>query len=163
MITGDADPRILRRALGCFATGVAIVTAKVPGDAPVGVTINSFASLSLDPPLVLWSLYGRSPSLARFRTASHFAINVLAADQEALSRRFATPMPEKFAGVDWADGLGSAPLLPDCAARFECARLTATKQGDHMLFSGCIERFWQGERDALIFYRGRYVREVRDG
>jgi flavin reductase (DIM6/NTAB) family NADH-FMN oxidoreductase RutF len=161
MMVDGADPRSLRSALGCFATGVAIVTAQVPGAAPAGVTINSFASLSLDPPLVLWSLAARSPSLARFRAAAHFAINVLAADQEALARRFASPTPDKFAGHEWREGLGGAPVLPDCAARFECSRVAETDQGDHMLFTGRILRFWKSERDALIFYRGRYVREVR--
>ncbi len=158
MINRNVDPRALRNALGCFATGVAIVTARAPGAPPTGLTINSFASLSLDPPLVLWSLARRSPSLGRFCAATHFAINLLAEGQSELSRRFATPMAEKFAGLDCAAGLGGAPLLPDCAARFECARVEEWEQGDHVLFTGRVERFWQGAQEALVFYRGKYVR-----
>ena len=161
MFNRDVDGRALRRALGCFATGVAIVTAAAPGASPAGVTINSFASLSLDPPLVLWSLVRHSPSLARFRVATHFAINLLASDQEALSRRFASPVPDRFAGLDCAEGLGAAPLVPGCVARFECARAGEVEQGDHMLFIGRVERFWQSEAEALMYYRGRYVRAVQ--
>lgn len=158
MINNTVDPRALRHALGCFATGVAIVTVAAPGAPPAGVTINSFASLSLDPPLVLWSLAARSPSLARFRAATHFAINLLAEDQSELSKRFATPVAEKFAGLACEPGLGGAPLIAGCAARFECALVGGQAQGDHVLFTGRVERFWQGESEALVFYRGRYVR-----
>lgn len=158
MINSMVDPRALRHALGCFATGVAIVTVAPTAAAASGVTINSFASLSLDPPLVLWSLSARSPSLAQFRAATHFAINLLAEDQAELSRRFATPMADKFAGVECETGLGGAPLIAGCTARFECALVGDQEQGDHVLFTGRVERFWQGERDALVFYRGRYAR-----
>lgn len=152
------DPRALRRALGCFATGVAVVTAASPYGMLAGVTVNSFASLSLDPPLVLWSLSARSPNLGLFRNATHFAVNILAEDQRDLSARFATPMPSKFAGVDWTPGLGNAPLLPGCAARFECATAAQAEGGDHVLFTGRVERHWEGEREPLLFLRGRYLR-----
>ncbi|WP_426960066.1 flavin reductase family protein [Muricoccus radiodurans] len=151
-----ADPRALRRALGCFATGVAIVTAAGRG-APCGLTINSFASLSLDPPLVIWSLLSRSPSLARFQRATHFAIHVLADDQRDLCARFATPMPDKFDGVVWSSGLGGAPLLDGCAAVFECANTAQAEGGDHLLFTGRVERFRHDERAPLIFLRGQYL------
>lgn len=158
MINSDVDPQSLRQALGCFATGVTIVTAAPPGAAASGVTINSFAPLSLDPPLVLWSLAARSPSLARFRAATHFAINLLAENQAELSKRFASPIAEKFVGLNCSAGLGGAPLIPGCAACFECALAGEQEQGDHVLFTGRVERFWRGESDALVFYRGRYVR-----
>jgi 4-hydroxyphenylacetate 3-hydroxylase, reductase component len=146
-----------RKALGCFATGVGVVTASLSGKMS-GVTINSFASLSLDPPLILWSLSLRSPSLPLFRETPYFAINILAEHQSSLSTQFATPYPDKFAGVDWRGGLGGAPLLADCAASFECIATSQIEGGDHMLFIGQVERFRQTEQDALMFYRGQYMR-----
>ena len=116
------DARAFRRGLGNFATGVTIVTARGPGGEQVGVTANSFNSVSLDPPLVLWSIDKRSSSHAVFEAASHFAVNILAADQIELSNHFARPQAEKFTGVACESGVGSAPLLPDCAARFQCER-----------------------------------------
>ena len=114
------DPASLRRALGSFATGVAVVTATADASI-VGLTVNSFASLSLDPPLVLWSLNVRSSSLATFRSAPYFAINVLSEDQSLLSVHFATPRKNRFEGVVFEAGLGGAPLLANCVAHFECA------------------------------------------
>ena len=159
-VTETRDPRALRRALGCFATGVAVVTAARTEGEPVGVTINSFASLSLDPPLVLWSLLARSPSLGAFRGATHFVVNVLAEDQRDLSARFATPLPDKFAGVVWTPGLGGAPLLHGCAARFECANAAQAEGGDHLLFTGRVLRHSHEDREPLMFLRGQYLRRV---
>src|SRR6476660_5707799 len=114
------DQRGFRRALGQFATGVGVMTAR-SGDRLAGVTANSFSSVSLDPPLVLWSLELRALSLPVFREASHFAVNVLAADQVPLSTRFARSSADKFASAEWRPGRSGVPLLTGVAAQFECA------------------------------------------
>ena len=117
----DSDPQTLRKALGSFATGVTVVTTVAPDGRPVGLTASSFNSVSMDPPLILWSLSERSPSLAAFRDGSHFAVNVLADEQIELCSRFGRPVPDKFDGLDLAAGAGGAPLLPGAVAQFECA------------------------------------------
>jgi len=107
-----ADPGSFRQAIGRFATGVAVVTARARDGMPIGMTINSFSSVSLEPPLVLWSLSRCSSRFDDFVAASHFAINVLGADQEAVSSRFAGPRAHRFEGIDWLSGEGGVPLLP---------------------------------------------------
>jgi len=152
------DARALRNALGHFATGVTVVTALAEDGRPVGVTINSFSSLSLEPPLVLWSLAKSSASLPLFVVAPHFAVHVLAANQQALSDRFAKPAANKFDDLDHGAGLGQVPLLAGCAAVFECVLQQCLDGGDHMILVGRVERF-QADADALplLFYRGRYI------
>lgn len=149
------DRRALRGALGCFATGVTVMTTLRADGAPVGLTVNSFASVSLDPPLVLWSLASHSPSLAAFRAAGHFCVNVLSAEQEALCRRFATPDADKFGGVNWAAGEGGVPVLGGCVATFECSSAFNNWGGDHVIFVGRVERFATSDAPALLFHRGR--------
>jgi flavin reductase (DIM6/NTAB) family NADH-FMN oxidoreductase RutF len=149
------DARELRNALGAFATGVAIVTAAAD-DGAHGLTINSFASVSLDPPLVLWSLDKRSHSLAAFEVASTFAVNVLGRHQVDLARRFARPAASRFAGVSYAEGLNGAPLIHDCIACFECRRVAAHEGGDHIVFVGRIERYRADHRSPLVFSRGEF-------
>src|ERR1700742_4678747 len=112
------DPRDFRNALGTFATGVTIITASADGR-PYGLTCNSFASVSLNPPLVLWSLGMFSQSLAIFQNASHFTVNILGASQQALSNKFAKSSGDKFEGVEWKPGLGNAPVLAGCVANFQ--------------------------------------------
>src|SRR6201985_1574284 len=107
------DPRDFRNALGTYATGVTIITAAGADGKPVGITCNSFASVSLNPPLVLWSLVLYSSSLSAFQNASHFAVNVLGAGQQALANKIAKSSDDKFNGVEWKPGLGNAPLLPE--------------------------------------------------
>ncbi|MBW8267994.1 flavin reductase family protein [Caldovatus aquaticus] len=154
------DPRALRRALGRYATGVTVVTARAPGPAgaPVGVTANSFTSVSLEPPLLLWCLDLRSSTRPVFLAAGWFAVNVLAADQAALSVRFATPGgADKFAGLGWAEGLGGSPLLPGCLARFECRTERAVEAGDHVVLIGRVLRASHREEgEPLLFLGGRY-------
>lgn len=153
--------RPLREALGAYPTGVTIVTARAADGRPVGLTVNSFASLSLDPPLLLWSLANRSPNLRAFRTASHFAINVLADHQAEVARRFATPsIADKFDGIalrqqlqPWAD---LAPLIEGTVAHFVCASRDAIETGDHTLFIGRIEHHWREDGDPLVFHGGRF-------
>lgn len=113
--------RHLRSALARFVTGVTVVTAAGPEGAPLGLTVNSFSSVSLDPPLVLWSLSRRSSRQAGFLAASQFAINVLGETQQKISARFAGPQETRFSGIGWRAGLGGAPLLDGCIATFECA------------------------------------------
>ena len=150
-----ADSRGYRRALGQFATGVTIITAD-SGGTLVGVTANSFSSVSLDPPLVLWSLAKTSQSLAAFQAATHFAINVLASDQMELASRFARSSPDKFSGVSWQAGVGGAPLFPGSAASFECVRHDLVDAGDHYIMLGRVERYSRSERDLLLFAQGRF-------
>ncbi|MGD8428859.1 MAG: flavin reductase family protein [Ectothiorhodospiraceae bacterium] len=154
------DLRALRNALGTFATGVTIVTARGGDGAPVGLTVNSFSSVSMDPPLVLWNLSRQSPSLAAFRDSSHFAVNVLAAEQADVSTRFATPANDRFAGLVWWEGRGGAPLIAGCVSHFECRRYGLHDGGDHLIVLGEVERFTRSERDPLVFVGGRYRRAV---
>ena len=155
------DSRSLRNALGRFATGVAIVTAIDPDGQPIGLTINSFSAVSLDPALVLWCLDNNSHNLAAFQKASHHAINILSAEQEDLSNRFATWPADRFAGLPWQAGCGGAPVFPGCCASFEVANETAHAGGDHTIFIGRVERFAETpDLAALLFLAGRYARVV---
>ncbi|WHZ09983.1 MAG: Nitrilotriacetate monooxygenase component B [Burkholderiaceae bacterium] len=151
------DARELRDALGHFATGVTVVTTLGLDRAHIGVTVNSFASLSLDPPLVLWSLAKRSWSLPAFQAANHFAIHVLAHDQQALSDRFAKAGHDKFAGVEVGQGLGGVPLLPGGTAVFQCSVEHRYDGGDHLILIGRVEALTTRRAAPLLFYRGRYA------
>ena len=147
----------LRSALGSFATGITVITARADDGEPIGLTISSFNSVSLDPPLILWSLSVNSPRLEAFRSASHYAVNVLAADQQWLSDRFAGRRNDRFADLPQLAGLGGVPLLEGCSAWFECANEAQHPGGDHLIFVGRVERFAQGESQSpLIFHGGRY-------
>ena len=146
----------LRAALGRFATGVTIITCRGADGGPVGLTANSFTSLSLDPPLVLWSLRQASASLAAFQAADHFVINVLAETQVDLSRRFAAATTDKFAEGVWVDGHGGAPVLGGCAAVFECRTETRQIAGDHVLFIGRVLRLADLAVAPLLFQGGHY-------
>ena len=150
------SPQVLRGALGRFATGVTIISCRDGAGLPVGLTANSFASLSLDPPLVLWSLRKVSSSLAAFDAAQHFAINVLAETQVDLSRRFAAAQTDKFVDGAWADGLGGAPVLAGCAAVFECSVEARHELGDHVLFIGRVLRLADLAVAPLLFQGGHY-------
>lgn len=152
----DPKPQLLRQALGRFATGVTIVTCLDARGQPVGLTANSFNALSLEPPLILWSLRLRSPSLAAFAEAPHFAVNVLADDQLALSQHFARPGADRFALGGWSSGLGGAPVLAGCVARFECELHASQEAGDHMLFIGRVRQAHDNGGEPLLFHGGRY-------
>jgi flavin reductase (DIM6/NTAB) family NADH-FMN oxidoreductase RutF len=150
------DPRALRHALGRFATGITVVTTLTPDGKREGLTANSFAALSLDPPLVLWSLNRKAKSRLSFEQSPHFAINVLAAHQRHISNHFASPRPDKFEGIAWAPGFGGCPTLPDCLALFECRLERTFAGGDHLLFIGRIERFRWRAGEPLLFSCGHY-------
>jgi flavin reductase (DIM6/NTAB) family NADH-FMN oxidoreductase RutF len=134
-----------------------VVTTRCAEGRTAGVTINSFASVSLHPPLVLWSLAARAPSRVIFEAASHFAIHVLAADQRALAERFCSPATDKFAGLNAAVGLGGAPLLDGAAALFECRGRHTYPGGDHLILVGEVERYSHGSRPPIVFSGGRYT------
>ena len=152
------DARDFRTALGCFATGVTVITARGGDGQRVGLTVNSFSSVSLDPPLVLWNLSIHAPSLAVFRQAGHFAVNVLAADQRDIAEHFSRRADDKFADADigMRDGLGGAPVLDGVAAVFECRNAERYYGGDHVIFLGQVEGYESTKKAPLVFCGGDY-------
>ena len=156
------DPRDFRNALGTYATGVTIITATGPDGKPYGLTCNSFASVSLNPPLVLWSLVVYSSSLTVFQNASHFAVNVLGASQQALANKFAKSSDDKFAGLDWSPGLGNAPVLAESVANFQCRSVNRYYGGDHVIFLGAVEAYSYSRKEPLLFALGTYGRFLPD-
>ena len=152
-----ADARALRDAFGRFATGVAVITAR-DAEGPLGLTVNSLASVSLEPPLVLWSLANKSLSLPHFKEAAHFAVHVLSEDQIDLARRFASNVPQRFDGVPVVEGEGCVPLLQGCPVRFHCETASVMEAGDHHIFLGKVVGMEESSAagDSLLFYRGRF-------
>ena len=149
-----------RAALGMFATGVTIVTSRDAGGAPVGLTANSFNSVSLAPPLVLWSLSRRAGTMPAFRAGSHYAINILAAEQKGLAERFAARDVDRWEGVARREGLGGAPVLEGCVASFECFNRSRYEEGDHVIFVGEVERCTHRPGvPPLLFHGGRFYTE----
>lgn len=156
------DPRDFRKALGSYATGVTIITAADSDGKPYGITCNSFASVSLNPPLVLWSLVLYSSSLSAFQNASHFAVNVLGVSQQALANVFAKSSDGKFVGVEWTPGLGGAPLLAGSVANFQCRAANRYYGGDHVIFLGAVEAYSYNRNEPLLFAQGGYGKFVPD-
>lgn len=152
----EIDVRDFRNALGQFATGVTVITTLTPDGRRVGMTANSFTSVSMDPPLVLWCPSKRIPSLADFEQSDHFAINVLATEQHMLSRQFATPAPDKFEGVDLDEGIGGVPLIEGAVARFECRTVARHDAGDHFIYVGEVEKYHYAPAAPLVFHAGQY-------
>lgn len=151
------EAREFRNALGHFATGVTVITARAPGGELVGVTANSFNSVSLDPPMVLWSLSRASRGLAYFTSAEYFCVNVLAADQVSLSNHFASRQEDKFAELEFEPGHGGSPLLPGCAARFQCRSAFTYEGGDHLIFVGEVVAFDETGKPGLVYHQGKYA------
>jgi len=143
--------------MGCFATGVAVVTAIDRNGTKVGMTINSFNSVSLDPPLVLWSIANDSQSFDTFVEAEHFAVNVLAIHQQNICEQFAARGTDKFNGLDCDAGIAGVPILPAYSAIFECKAEDRYDCGDHAILVGRVLRFEDRKTDPLIFYRGHYL------
>ena len=154
--TTKFDSKAFRRALGNFATGVTVITATTPEGERAGVTANSFNSVSLDPALILWSIDKRSGSCEIFEKASHFAVNILAADQIDISNHFARPSDDKFAKITYTNGLGNAALLPDCAASFQCEAYQTLDGGDHWILIGKVVAFEDSGRAPLVYHQGSY-------
>ena len=152
-----SDPRSLRDALGCLATGVTVITTVGPKSQPVGITANSFSAVSLQPPLVLFSLNRGAYSLRSCLSAQHFAVNILRADQRELSNNFATPLQDKWKGIHYDVWETGCPILPAALASFECKIRYTYNGGDHVIFVGEVLRMTADlEGRPLLFYRGRY-------
>jgi flavin reductase (DIM6/NTAB) family NADH-FMN oxidoreductase RutF len=153
----DFTARDFRDAVGWFPTGVTVMTARSADGSLCGVTANSFASVSLDPPLVLWSLDKRSPSGAGFAAAGHFAVNILAQDQQALSARFATSGSDKWCGIAHVIWQTGAPILPGSLANLDCRIEAMYDGGDHLIFVGRVLRLESRTHgEPLLFSRGSY-------
>ena len=151
------DPRDFRQALGMFATGVTIVTTRGADGAPVGVTANSFNSVSIDPPLVLWSLAKNARSLDAFSGSDHWNVHILAHEQEALSNLFARAGEDKFGQQQLEQGVSDAPLLPGCSARFQCKTMFQYDGGDHTIFVGQVLSYDRTQRPPLLYAMGQYA------
>ena len=156
----EEDGRLFRNALGQFATGVTIVTCDA-GDGPLGITANSFSSLSLDPPLVLWSPAKQSSRYPFFAAASHFAIHVLGHDQADLCTGFARN-GDAFDMADWVRNADNVPLINGCLARFECKTEACHDGGDHTIMVGRVQRVSMGTGAPLMFHAGRYGQFAAD-
>lgn len=150
------DARAFRRCLGQFATGVAVVTT-CHGDALTGMAVNSFSAVSLDPPLILWSIRRESGSAPAFLHAPHFAVNVLAAGQVDVSQAFGASRPDKFATAPWQPGQHGAPLLDDAIAHLQCRREFVYEGGDHLILVGHVEHYARFEGEPLLFTQGQYA------
>jgi flavin reductase (DIM6/NTAB) family NADH-FMN oxidoreductase RutF len=150
------DARQFRDALGEFATGVAIICARTTDGRYVGLTANSFNSVSLEPPLVLWSLARRSASLPAFEAAERYCVNVLSMDQTELARRFSRPHKDRFAGVGFRMGWADAPLIDGCVAWFECRHHARHRAGDHMVFIGEVTTCERAKGRGLVFHHGQF-------
>lgn len=151
------DTRDLRRVLGAFVTGVTIITTIDKAGTAFGLTANSFSSVSLDPPLVLWSQSIGAPSHPVFRDAERFIVNILAEDQIELSNRFAKGGGDKFSGLSVERGIGNLPIIPRCAAYLECRKVASYPSGDHTVFLGHVERIERTEQRPLAFGGGKYM------
>lgn len=158
--TTAIDSQELKRVLSCFATGVVVVTTLGPGDSPVGLTVDSFNSVSLDPPLVLWSLSLNAPSLPAFRTHDHFAVNILAEDHAHLCRQFAVASDNKFKGVETVPGRGGVPLIQGVVAHLECRTFARYPGGDHEIYLGEVVSMRCEDRAPLVRHGGAFKRLV---
>ena len=153
------DTNEFRDALGCFATGITIVTAVGPAGELLGITANSFGSVSLEPPLVLFSLHRRAYSLAGFEASEHFAVNVLGEAHQELSTTFATALIDKWTGVEYQIWDTGCPIFPDSLATFECTTRFRYEGGDHVIFVGEVTRMEiAAGGDPLLYFRGGYRR-----
>jgi flavin reductase (DIM6/NTAB) family NADH-FMN oxidoreductase RutF len=158
-----ADPSAdFRRALAQFATGITVVTTIAPDGTPVGLTANSFSSVSLEPPLVLWSLSLKSQSLAVFRACQRYLIHVLAADQLDVAQRFATRGADRFGPTAWCPTDDGLPRLEGCVAWFECGNRSQYEEGDHVIMVGRVEAFQVPGGAPLIFHGSRYVADLTE-
>lgn len=151
------DARHFRNALSQFATGVTVITTRLPDGSFLGLTASSFNSVSLNPPLVLWSLSTSASSLPVFTGNSHYVINILAGDQAALAQRFSMRIENRFEGVDFELSHTGLPILKGAAAWFECHNRSRYPEGDHVIFVGEVERCDVSPKPALVFHGGKFA------
>jgi flavin reductase (DIM6/NTAB) family NADH-FMN oxidoreductase RutF/DNA-binding IclR family transcriptional regulator len=147
----------LRNALGAFVTGVTVITTRDEHGKAHGVTANSFNSVSLDPPLILWSQSLNSKSLPAFRDGERFVVNILADDQVHISNRFATSGDDKFNGIPYTEGMGGVPIIDGSAAHLECTKVATYPGGDHVVYLGRVEKIFRAPRKSLAFGEGKYM------
>ena len=159
-VSTEFDHRTLRQALGRFATGVCVITTANEAGQPVGLTVNSFSSVSLDPPLILWSLAKSSANRAVFEAAPTFAVNILSADQQPIALRFAKPADDRFAGIDWWWGRADVPVLTGASASLQCATAQTIDGGDHVIFLGQVLTIKDSAAAPLVFHEGRFKKLV---
>jgi flavin reductase (DIM6/NTAB) family NADH-FMN oxidoreductase RutF len=152
----EFSERELRDAMGSFATGVTIVTT-MTDRGPLGMTVNSFTSVSLDPPLVLWSPARKSARFPAFEAASHFAVHILSQNQRELADIFSKSGIEAFDDIEYTHGIGDVPLLNGCTARFECSHAAGHDGGDHLIVVGEVLRISACDKPSLLFYRGEFT------
>ncbi|HZH27176.1 MAG TPA: flavin reductase family protein [Azospirillaceae bacterium] len=152
------DQRMFRDALGFFATGIAVVTTTDGTGAPIGLTVNSFTSVSLDPPLVLFCIDRGTQCLEAFAQTGRFAVNILEEGQRAISARFASPVADRFDRVEYTPGLGGCPLLAGCLSTLECELRAVHDGGDHVILVGEVVRLAHaGGGRPLLYFRGAYA------
>jgi 3-hydroxy-9,10-secoandrosta-1,3,5(10)-triene-9,17-dione monooxygenase reductase component len=157
------DLGALRKVLGCYATGVAVITARTAANDHVGVTVNSFSSVSLDPPLILFSLARIANVFATFQQTNRFVVNILGQGQQALSNMFARPSTASWADADFTDASNGCALLANSLAQLECDKAAELEGGDHLIFLGEVTKFHlRAPDDPLLFYRGAYGTYARD-
>jgi flavin reductase (DIM6/NTAB) family NADH-FMN oxidoreductase RutF len=156
MLLSSGDAAAFRKTLGRFATGITIVTTIDAAGAPQGITVNSFTSVSLTPPLVLFCIGKSSQSLEPFLACKSFNINILAADQEPLSNRFASKMENRFDGTGWHPGANGAPLLPGTLAALECNKFQTVEAGDHYILIGEVTASGAREGEPLLYFASKY-------
>jgi flavin reductase (DIM6/NTAB) family NADH-FMN oxidoreductase RutF len=154
----ELSPAAFRHALGRFVTGVTVMTTCLPSGVRAGVTVSSFNTLSLDPPLILWSLALKTPSLPVFLESGYFAVNILASDQSELALQFARHAPDKFVDVRISDGLHGVPLIEGAVAHLQCRMQQRLQGGDHELIIGRILKADVHERAPLVYGQGRFGR-----
>jgi len=147
----------LRRALGSFPTGIAIVTTENETGEPIGLTVNSFNSVSLDPPLIIWSISLSAPSISAFRYNKSFAVNILSSDQKNLCEKFSTPSTDKFEGIAWKKSLMGIPLITDSIAQFECITHATYPGGDHEIYVGRVINYSYIDMKPLILSKGKII------
>jgi flavin reductase (DIM6/NTAB) family NADH-FMN oxidoreductase RutF len=156
-VSTGVDPAQFRQLLGRFATGVSVLTARGSGGDPVGMTASSIASVSLDPPLLLVAVDRANDMHGAMETASRFVVNILAADQEELARRFAMESPNRFDGVGYRENRDGDPFLDGALAHLECTKYAAVPSGDHTVFFGLVTGGEVTDRKPLLYYRGGYL------
>ncbi|MEL7389867.1 MAG: flavin reductase family protein [Pseudomonadota bacterium] len=156
-MTIGIDSRDLRKVLGRFATGITVMTCQTSKHGLAGMTVNSFASLSLNPPLILWSIDKGSDQFDQFAESSHFAVNVLSSDQLGISNNFAKPSPDRFRNVHYSIGFSGAPLLEGVVAQLQCRVKERLEAGDHILIIGEVLHATSTDKEPLLYFGGQYM------